>query len=210
MSHQTWGRVLAVLGVVLGAAAPAQDALAASEPSSPPWSTLHSLRAGTTVVVTLHDGRRLARQLISIDESGIRVLDPTRVTSPALRDKVKDLLATTPDTLATLYTTTEDGVRIPLTERINRADIVLVTRDRLAWARRIETSPWAWLLAKATGCPGCDSSQTLFGPTVLPGSGAKTGPEIVYAAPTDSALWPMPWSELRTWLPSSLQGQPRR
>ena len=212
MSRQTWGRVLVVLGFVLGAATPARDALAASEPSSFTWSNLYSLPAGTAVVVTLCDGRRLTRQLVSTDEAGIRVLDPTRVTSPTLRDKVRVLLAATPDALATLSITTEDDVRIPLTERIERADIVLVTQDRLAWVRRIETSPWIWLFgggAYVGACPGCDKSQTALGTTVLPGS-IKTGPEIVYAAPTDSALSPVAWSELRTWLPPSLQGQPRR
>ena len=211
MSHQTWGRVLVVLGFVLGVAAPAKDALAASEPRSPTWSNRRSLRAGPTVAVTLRDGRKLARQLVSTDEAGIRVLDPARVTSPVLRDKVRVLLATTPDTLATLFTATEDDVRIPLTERIERADIVLVTQDRLAWVRRIETSPWAWLLprGKAAECPNCDKSQTAFGTTVLPSS-IKTGPEIVYAAPIGNALSPLEWSELCTRLPPSLQGRPRR
>jgi hypothetical protein len=185
--------MVAVASAVTTAAGPSQ---------APGWSRLMTVSPGDPVVVTLADGRRVERRVVGADWSELVVADLNRVAAGDRRRKMLDLLRTDPVRFAASANIDQEGRRVGVVERLDRASIITVTRPRPC---RFQPGVLGWLLAFSGPCPNCDASQTLFGDTVFPsplGARPDAG-ELLYAAtPLSDGAVPtdLTWAALREWL----------
>jgi hypothetical protein len=155
------------------------------------WAELSRVEPGTTIVVQLTDGRRLERHMVGATADALDTVD---VSSVASRDR---------------------RAQIPITQRIDRAMIVTVSRPKSVVF--VLPTPVDWLLHYAGPCPNCDTAQTaLTGQTPLPSPlprKADVDPlvgKVIYRAP--AAAFPNPldsltWTQLQPLLPVSLRGK---
>jgi hypothetical protein len=179
------------------------------------WAELSRIEPGTAIVVQLTDGRRLERYLVGTTADALDTVDLSSVASRDRRAQILDLVRESPERYAGPVFVEQDGTRIPITQRIDRTMIVMVSRPKpMVFALR---TPVDWLLHYAGPCPNCDTAQTaLTGSTPLPSPlprKAEIDPllgEVLYRAPAASAakaLDDLTWEQLRLILPASLRGR---
>ena len=167
------------------------------------WSRLATVPAGTPVIVTLADGRRLQRLMVNAGSDGLVVADPGRIQSRADRNALLSLLRNHPARFMVAATTQEAGRPIQVVERFDRRSIVMVARPP---SHRLDSGVPGWFFGHSGPCPNCDARQTLFGSTVLPSplpaAPATTG-QVLYAAQalqTSALPQTLTWPRLHQWL----------
>jgi len=179
------------------------------------WAELSRVEPGTAIVVHLTDGRRLERLMVDTTADALNTVDLTLVAPGDRRAQILDLVRKYPQRYAVPVLVEQDGTRIQITQRIDRATIVIVSRPRSTVFKL--RAPVEWLLHYAGPCPNCDTTQTaLTGqtplPSPLPGK-PPTDPylgEVLYRAPAPVAANPLDdltWEQLRLVLPASLRGK---
>jgi hypothetical protein len=194
-------------------------ALAASgaEPAEKPtgWAELSGIKPGTAIVVLLSDGRHLERFLVSATADALNTVDLSLVSSRNRRGQILDLVREYPERYEKPVFVEQDGTLLPITQRIDRSSIVLVSRPKsMVFVLR---TPVDWMLHYSGPCPNCDTAQTaLTGRTPLPSPlprKAEIDPllgEVLYRAPAAAAakaLDDLTWEQLRLILPASLRGR---
>ena len=159
------------------------------------WAELSRVEPGTAIVVHLTDGRRLERVMVDATADALNTVDLSLVSSRDRRAQILDLVREFPQRYAGPAFVEQDGTRIPITQRIDRAMIVMVSRPKsVVFALR---TPVDWLLHYAGPCPNCDTAQTaLTGQTPLPSPlprKAESDPRLGRGAlPGASARGPQP------------------
>ncbi len=205
MTHLRFAHVCAWVAWLLGAVTIAPPTVAAASPAAPQapgWSRLMAVSPGDPVVVTLADGRRMERRLVGADWDALVVADLNRVAAGNRRRKMLELLRTDPATFAASANIDQDGRRIGVVQRLDRASIATVTRPR---PYRFQPGVLGWFLAFSGPCPNCDAAQTLSGETVFPSplAARPDAGELLYAAtnlPDVGAPSDLTWAGLREWL----------
>jgi hypothetical protein len=194
-------------------AAPASGAETADTRAG--WAELSRVEPGTAIVVHLNDGRRLDRFMVDTTDDALNTVDLSLVSSRDRRAQILGLVREFPQRYGGPVLVEQDGTRIPITERFDRAMIVMVSRPKsVVFVLR---TPVDWLLHYAGPCPNCDTAQTaLTGQTPLPSplprkadSDPRLG-EVLYRAPVPAAtnaLDDVTWEQLRLLLPLSLRGK---
>ena len=160
------------------------------------WAELSRVEPGTAIVVHLTDGRRLERLMVDTTADALNTVDLTLVSSGDRRAQIPGLVREFPQRYAVPVLLEQEGTRIQITQRIDRAMIVMVSRPKSV-VFKLRT-PVDWLLHYAGPCPNCDTAQTaLTGqtplPSPLPGK-ADTDPyvgEVLYRAPVPVAANPL-------------------
>jgi hypothetical protein len=205
--------VMVVLLTLPWLASPAVGAEAAQRRTG--WAELSRVEPGTAVVVYLTDGRRLERFMVDATAEVLNTVDLSLVSSRDRRTQVLDLVRDSPQRYVGPVFVEQDGTRIPITQRIDRAIIVIVSRPKPAAFK--PPAPLLWMVHYAGPCPNCDTAQTAFsGETPLPSPlprKAESDPligDVLYRAP--AAVFPNPldelmWEQLRLFLPASLRGK---
>jgi hypothetical protein len=195
---------LAAIGILLGFAFAPLSASATPPGPQASWSRLATVCPGTTIVVTLADGRRLQRLMVEPQSDTLVVADLTRIRSRATRDALFNLLRQDPAKFTVSARVEEDGRSMEVVERLDRQSILVVARPT---PHRFDPGAVGWLLNTSGPCPNCDAAQTLFGSTVLPSpmpaAERPTTGEVLYVSPTaESPALPdvLTWSQLREWL----------
>ena len=179
------------------------------------WAELSGVAPGTAVVVSLKDGRRLERHMVGTTSDSLITIDLSAITSRGRREEVLSLVRASPQRYLSAAYAEEDGRRVPVVQRFDRAAIVMVAKPRpLVFTLSI---PIRWMLAYSGPCPNCDTAQTaLDGTTPLPSPFPRreaTDPllgKVLYRSPTALAPNPLddvPWSQMRQLLPASLRGK---
>jgi hypothetical protein len=179
------------------------------------WAELSRVEPGTTIVVQLTDGRRLERHMVGATADALDTVDVSSVASRDRRAQILDLVRKSPERYTGPVFVDQNGTRIPITQRIDRAMIVTVSRPKSVVF--VLPTPVDWLLHYAGPCPNCDTAQTaLTGQTPLPSPlprKADVDPlvgKVIYRAP--AAAFPNPldsltWTQLQPLLPVSLRGK---
>ena len=208
--------VVAALLLLATAVPGALLAGAANEPSARQtgWADLSAVPPSTSVVVVLTDGRRLERHVVGTTAEALITVDLSAVASRDLRKQVLVLMRDSPQQYFGAAFVEDDGKRIPIVQRFDRASIVVVARPKPLVFR--PSAPLSWLLSYSAPCPNCDAAQTAFGTTPLPSPLARQASpapligEVLYAAPSVAALdmlGPMTWRQVKDMLPTSLRGK---
>lgn len=178
------------------------------------WADLSAVAPSTAVVVVLTDGRRLERRVVGTTAEALITVDLSAIASRDLRERVLALMRDSPQQYSGAVFVEDDGKRIPIVQRFDRASIVVVARPKPLVFR--PSAPLSWLLSYSAPCPNCDAVQTAFGATPLPSPLARQASlapligEVLYAAPSVAALdmlGPMTWRQMKDMLPTSLRGK---
>ncbi len=206
-------RVVALLLALSWLAAPASEA----EPAemSTGWARLARVEPGTAIVVILTDGRRLDRFMVGTTADALNTVDLTLVAPGDRRKQILGLVREFPGRYMGPVLVDQNGTRIQITQRVDRATIATVSKPTSV-VFKLRT-PVDWLLHYAGPCPNCDTTQTAFSgqtplPSPLPGK-ADTDPylgEVLYRAPllaATNALDNVTWDQLRLFLPASFRGK---
>ena len=179
------------------------------------WAALSRVEPGTAIVVRLTDGRRLDRYMVGTTADALNTVDLSLVSSRERRARILALVRESPGRYAGPVFVVEHGTQIPITQPIDRAMIVMVSRPKsLVFTLR---TPVDWMLHYAGPCPNCDTAQTILnGQTPLPspllrkaGADPLVG-EVLYRAPVPLGtrlLDDVTWEQLRLLLPVSLRGK---
>ena len=125
------------------------------------------MEPGTAIVVLLTDGQRLERFMVGTTADALDTVDLSLVSSRDRREQILDLVREFPRRYAGPVFVDQNGTRIQITQRVDRAVIVMVSRPKsVVFELR---TPVDWLLHYAGPCPNCDTAQTAFtGQTPLP------------------------------------------
>jgi len=204
MRHLTCRSSLAAAGILLFGCLFVPTVASAQPPGANiGWSRLATVPAGTPVIVTLADGRRLQRLMVNAGSDVLVVADLTGIRSRADRDALLNLLRNHPAKFMVAATTQEAGRPIQVVERFDRRSILMVARPP---SHRLDPGGLGWFLGRSGPCPNCDARQTLFGSTVLPSplpAAPAATSEVLYAAQAlqASALpQTLTWPRLHQWL----------
>jgi hypothetical protein len=205
MTHATSRYALAWFALLLGCLAVPLAASAAPTSANTGWSRLATVSPGTAIVVTLSDGRRLQRYIVSADSNALVVADLSRLRSNDRRNALVELLRNEPTKFVASTSVEEGERRLEIVERFERQSILMVARPR---PYRFEPGVLGWFLARSGPCPNCDAAQTMFGSTVLPSPLKRTAApgttgEVLYAAlmlPASDLPDVLTWPRLHEWL----------
>lgn len=209
-------RVVATLLLLVTGVSGVLLARATDDPSArrTGWADLSGVPPSTSVVVVLTDGRRLERHVVGTTAEALITVDVSAIASRARREQILALLRDSPQQYSGTAFVEDDGRRIPIVQRFDRASIVVVARPKPLVFK--PSAPLSWLLSYSAPCPNCDVAQTAFGTTPLPSplarhaSPASLFGEVLYAAPSLASLdtlGPMTWGQVKDMLPISLRGR---